>query len=62
MASDRRPAPEGADLRTLYSSPPATQHRVGDVEGLIEGRATEQYELTPALPSLHGSFSGAGTH
>ena len=33
VASHRRPAPVGADLRTLDSNPPATQHPLGDVEG-----------------------------
>ena len=35
VASHRRPAPVGASLRTLYSSPPATQHPLGDVKGCL---------------------------
>ena len=44
------------------SSPPATQHHVGDVEGIHEGRALRQRQGKPGSVGRLGPFSGAGTH
>ena len=44
------------------SSPPATQHPVGDVEGIHEGRALQQRQGKPVSVGWVGPFSGAGTH
>ena len=45
------------------SSPLATQHPMGDVEGIHEGRALQQRQEKPApVGWVVGPFSGAGTH
>ena len=44
------------------SSPPATQHPMGDVEGIHEGRALQQRQGKPFSVERIGPFSGAGTH
>ena len=49
VASHPRPAPVGDGLRSLYSSPPATQHPAG--EDTYEGRATGHFHNL----GLHGS-------
>ena len=44
------------------SSPPATQHHVGDVEGMHAGRALQQRQGKPGSAGLLGPFSGAGAY
>ena len=44
------------------SSPPATQHHVGDVEGIHEGRTLRQRQDKPGSTGWLGPFSGVGTH
>ena len=45
-----------------HSSPPATQHPMGDVEGINEGRGPQQRQGKPVSVGRVGPFSGAGTH